>query len=82
MGTFVVEIATSILIIMVMAAKRVSSPRRKNTPHTTSQTPTNGAVTSGAGIPILVNRPTPRASGNRTFWMPSERKTAPTIKER
>src|ERR1022692_1101029 len=80
MGTFVVQIATSMFIIMVMAAKRVSSPKMKSTPHTISQTPTKGARMSGFGIPIFVKRPTPCASGIKNFWMPSERKTPPTIR--
>src|ERR1019366_8288424 len=79
-GTFVVQIATSMLIIIVTAAKRVSSPRINSTPHTISQTPTKGAKISGFGIPILVKRPTPCASGIKNFWMPSERKTPPTIR--
>jgi hypothetical protein len=41
-------------------------------------TPTNGAMTCGEGMPIFTKRPTPRESGNKNFWMPSERKTQPT----
>src|SRR3990172_4604106 len=78
-GIFVVEIATSILIMRGMAARCVNSPRSTSNPQTISTTPTKGAIISGAGIPILMNRPTPSESEKRNFWMPSERKTHPTI---
>src|SRR5262245_35826781 len=65
MGTFVVEMATSMSIIMVTAAKRVSRPRRKRTPQTISHTPTKGAMTCGTGIPILAKRPTPQGVRER-----------------
>jgi hypothetical protein len=41
---------------------------------------TNGATNSGLGKPILAKRPAPTLSGRRNFWIPSERKTAPTIR--
>jgi hypothetical protein len=59
-GIFVVEIATSISMMRGRVATRVSSPRRIRAPQTISQTPTKGAMTAGAGIPILTKRPTPQ----------------------
>jgi hypothetical protein len=79
-GIFVVEMATSMSMIKGTAASRVSRPARTSAPQAISTTPTNGAITSGEGMPILVKRPTPRSPGNRNFWMPSERKTAPTAR--
>jgi len=38
----------------------------------------NGAMNCGQGMPIFKNRPSPKESGNRNFWVPSERKTQPT----
>jgi hypothetical protein len=61
------------------AVNRVNRPSKMHAPQTISTTPTNGARISGAGMPILMNRPTPTASGKRNFCIPSERKTAPTI---
>jgi hypothetical protein len=45
--TMVETMATEMLIIMGIAANRVSSPRIRSAPHTISHTPTNGAMTSG-----------------------------------
>jgi hypothetical protein len=71
--------ATLMLIKRGMAASRVSNPKISNAPHTISTLPTNGAKKCGAGMPIFVNLPTPKASGNRNFCAPSEKNTAPTI---
>ena len=35
-------------------------------------------ATCGHGMPIFTKRPTPKESGNRNFWMPSDRNTQPT----
>jgi hypothetical protein len=74
-------IATIIVMISGIAASRVSRPTMMSAPHTISTTPTNGPITSGNGIPMRVNRPTPRISGKISFWMPSGKNTAkPTIR--
>lgn len=78
-GIFVVAMATSILMMRGMTASLVNIPMRTRQPQTISTTPTKGAIISGAGIPIFTNRPTPTESENRNFWIPSERKTHPTI---
>lgn len=65
--SFVVVIATSITMIIGAAASRVKNPTRSIRPHVISTNPTNGARTSGDGIPILANRPTPSLSENRNF---------------
>ncbi len=78
-GTLVVAIATEISMISGTAASRVSKPASTSMPNTISTTPTNGAMISGAGIPIFANRPTPSCVGKRNFWIPSERNTPPTI---
>src|SRR5437763_321508 len=77
-GIFVVMIATAMSIRSGTAAHRVNSPTMSSAPHVTSTTPTNGARNSGAGSPICTNRPTPSVAGNRDFWIPSARNTAPT----
>src|ERR1022692_669770 len=79
MGIFVVRIATLISISRGRAASRVSNPSIKSEPQTISTTPTKGAENCGAGMPILINRPTPRAAGNKNFWIPSDKNTQPTI---
>src|ERR1039457_6690283 len=79
-GILVVAMATLMSMISGIAANRVSNPSRRSAPKTISTTPTKGAITPGAGMPMLVKRPTPRASGKRNFCMPSERKTPPTRK--
>jgi hypothetical protein len=76
---FVVEIATSMIVIKGMTANRVSKPRRTNNPQVISNAPVNGPKKSGTGIPILLNLPAPKLSAKRNFWIPSDKKTAPTI---
>ena len=66
-GIFVVAMATRMSISKGIEARRVSSPTINIAPHTISTTPTNGAKNCGAGMPILVNRPTPRVAENRNF---------------
>jgi len=56
-GIFVERIATSILMISGMVPSRVNSPARMSAPHSVSTTPTNGAITSAHGIPILAKTP-------------------------
>src|SRR5216684_4401598 len=59
-------------------ASRVKRPTKRSAPQMISVTPMKGAMSCGKGMPIFVKRPTPSVSGNRNFWMPSERKTHPT----
>ena len=46
-GIFVETMATEMLMIMGIAANRVSSPRISSAPQPISNTPTKGAMTSG-----------------------------------
>ncbi len=62
-GIFVEAIATHMSMMSGIAASRVTRPRMRSAPPAISTMPTNGARSSGAGIPILTNRPTPSASG-------------------
>jgi len=71
--------ATLILIVSGIAANLVNSPITIKKPKTISTTPTKGAKNPGAGIPIFINLPTPRASGYKNFCIPSVKKTKPTI---
>ena len=66
-GIFVVTIATEMSMSSGIEARRVSSPTISIAPQIISTTPTNGAKNCGFGMPILVNRPTPRVPGNRNF---------------
>src|SRR2546425_334859 len=70
--------ATAISTRSGTVASRVTRPINSRVPHTISTTPTNGAITCGHGMPIFTKRPTPKESGNRNFWMPSDRNTQPT----
>src|SRR5580658_2722439 len=78
-ATILVEYkATTISMRSGTVASRVRKPINNRVPHTISTTPTNGAMMCGNGIPIFTKRPTPKESGNKNFWMPSDRKTHPT----
>ena len=78
MGTFVVAMATSMSMIRGIAAGRVKQPDEDERAATDLDHADEGGHDLGAGIPIFANRPTPRASGKRNFWIPFERKTTPT----
>src|SRR6266478_1216382 len=53
-----------------IAASLVKKPTKIKLPHTISTMPTNGAITCGAGIPILMKRPTPSESETETSECP------------
>ncbi|MNX83386.1 hypothetical protein D3C86_1151480 [compost metagenome] len=78
-GILVVMMATPMTASKGTAARRVRRPKQTRSPQVTSKQPTIGASSSGAGRPILAKRPTPSASGKRNFWIPSDRKTSPTM---
>lgn len=79
-GALVVTRATDMIVNKGIAATLVNSPTKTNAPQTISKLPTNGPRKPGLGKPILAKRPAPRASANRNFCIPSERKTLPTIR--
>ena len=72
-------IAVIIMISSGIAANLTEKPININMPHTISKDATNAARNSGFAKPIFSNRPAPTSSGKRNFWIPSERKTRPTI---
>jgi hypothetical protein len=79
-GIFVVAMAVNIITISGTTAKRVNNPVNTSAPQPISKHPTNGANNVGDGMPIFSNRPAPTSAGNKNFCIPSDIKTAPTIK--
>jgi hypothetical protein len=79
-SAFVLASATRIIVSNGMAASLVSNPDNISAPQIISKLPTKGPRKSGLGKPIFANRPVPSFSANKNFCMPSERKTAPTIR--
>src|ERR1035437_7755376 len=63
MGILVERMATEMLMSRGMAASRVSKPINTSAPQTISTPPTNGLMICGKRMPILANRPAPKASG-------------------
>lgn len=78
-GYLVVMNATSIVIRIGIAANLVSKPKRISVPQIISKHPVNDAQNSGFAKPIFAKRPAPSIAGNKNFWIPSDKKTEPTI---
>ncbi len=79
MGIFVVVIAVIMIMNRGTAAILTENPISMSVPHIISNEATNDARNSGFANPIFSNLPAPISSGKRNFWIPSERKTNPTI---
>ncbi len=78
-SALVVAIATNMMIRVGIAASLVTRPIRIRNPQRISNPPTIAPKNSGEGSPIFSNLPAPRTAGNKNFWIPSEKNTAPTI---
>ena len=79
-GYLVVINATIIINKRGTAANRVRKPIKIKLPHSISNEAVNCAQNSGFSKPIFANRPAPTISGNKNFCIPSNKKTAPTMK--
>ncbi len=78
-GTFVVKMAPEMITNKGRQASLLRMPANSSSPQTISKLPTSVAVNSGQGNPIFVKRPPPNVSANKNFWIPSDKKTSPTI---
>ena len=74
----VVTNAVTIIMNNGIDAILVSNPSNTSVPHITSNVPVKYAQNPGFVKPILRNLPVPSSSGNKNFWIPSERKINPT----
>lgn len=77
-GHFVVINAVIIMIKGGIENNRINKPIRINKLHSISNAAVKYAQNSGWPKPIFENRPGPSNSGNKNFWIPSERKIKPT----
>jgi hypothetical protein len=58
-GNLVVVIATSVITMRGITARRVSKPAKTRLSQAISKVPTKGAMISGDGMPILAKLPAP-----------------------
>jgi hypothetical protein len=74
-----VIIAVIMIINRGIEAILTHKPINIKIPQTISKDATKDARNSGFANPIFSNRPAPTNSGNKNFWIPSERNINPTI---
>jgi len=67
MVNFVEAMATSMMTRIGILASRVNKPIKIRIPQSISKAPTNAPRNSGAGSPIVANRPPPLTAGNKHF---------------
>src|SRR5258707_5166338 len=79
-GHFVVIKETIIMINNGITASRVNNPMITRREQTISKKPVKFAQNKGGLIPSFANRPLPRSSGYKNFWMPSDRNIRPTVR--
>ena len=63
-----------------MDASLDSKPIKIKVPQIISNVAVKYAQNAGSLNPIFKNRPVPNNSGNKYFWIPSDRNISPTIK--